>query len=185
MQIRSGDVGPIIDVALKSDIVQIYFPIDHPSDEAGFSLLSLQPQFTVESVNTVTIDAGTSPALIEQFLTSGGQPALSSWAGILLINSWASTDTPGQANLIFRFFAQHADLSETLLVDFTGPAINSPDLATLQYDFLPVPIPTPLPMAPDDRLIFRVFAQTASVVPVVVHWVHSGAVHGSYTVHVP
>ena len=186
MLIRSADNGPLVDVALKSDIVQTYWPTEIPSlDIAGHSVLAVVPTFGIESTNSVTLTVADGLVVMQEFVTVPGQPNLDVWAGILLLNTWSSCDVAGVSSLHYEFVAYHKDGTTTVLTSFDGPTINSPDLATLQADFIPVPILSALPLDPSDRLMFHVFAQTTSVVPVTVHWVHNGIAHGSYTVHVP
>ena len=186
MEIRQSPSGPTVDVALKSDIVQTYWPTEVPStDVPGHSILSLVPVFGVESVNSVTLVVGDGQVEMQEWVTVPDLPDLDVWAGILLLNTWSSCDVAGVSSIHYEFLAYHEDTTTTLLMAFDGPTINSPDLVTLQADFLPEPILSPLPLNPKDRLMFHVYAQTTSVVPVTVHWVHNGIGHGSYTLHVP
>jgi hypothetical protein len=159
-----------------------FFPLDAPSGIPGYSTLSRNPTFGVEDDDTVTIDVGSGITLLDQYITVANDPDDTSIQGLWLFNLWRYvSSTADPTYLTLRVYKYSILAVETLLFETVGNIIGD---TVAEYELLVAPIPSPLPMASTDRLVLKIYATTASAVPITVHFLHNGSVHASYIVAV-
>ncbi len=143
---------------------------------------NLIPFVSAQTQNDDSATATGTSALINNFITSPGSPneqfiASGNW----FFNYWGyASSLTSTTNLIFTFFTRNLAGTETKLFEVTGSNISSSSLTAPFNEALTYTLTSNTYLSVTDRLVSKVYGNTLSTNPIVVHFLNSGTAFNSY-----
>jgi len=155
----------------------IYFDHGNAILPVGYESLNITPPAKSEVDETVTVQAATSPILIDSYISPQGYPGVTSIAaGTRTYNMYGYVN--GATGITrFNVTLHTRDITglETFRYQAYSNDINDLSVANQQFSLSHPQIN----MATTDRLVIRVYADTDSVSDKTVHWIYQGTTHSS------
>jgi hypothetical protein len=154
---------------------------DSGSDIGGYNNLYTYPSGGTEQDDYADVVSGTSPLLIEPYVsTSAGLGKTLIDGGVWIFSIWANTSsTSGSTTTVSFNVYKRAGAVETLLFSAATPALGTTislhEVETVQPSFV---------INSTDRLVIKMYATNTSASSRRVHFYHNGTAHYTH-IHTP
>ena len=166
-----GETGGFIGTVLYFD--------DSPSDIGGYNSMLVVPDVVAsEEIDTVVVNSGTSPLLIDDYVTEVGVPNETLiQSGVWSFHIYADADSnTGTSTILIRLYKRTTGGTETLLFETTSPELTTTTGENHEWSV----VGPDIVLNQTDRIVVKVYGQTTSGANRTLRFYHNGTTRYSH-----